>query len=146
MIASLVTRFWRELTILVLAGVCYLLYTRPQAPCPTSVAKETQKEEVVEEEQIKTVTVVVTKPDGTKTEKTTKTENNTKVSEKQSDKIKVVTESKTRYEVSVGAPVSKGYQDFRLGVGARIGDLPLFGTVDYRIKSKEVMVGLKLEF
>jgi Zn-dependent membrane protease YugP len=144
MVAALFARFWRELTIVVLTGACYILYTRPAAPCPT--ASEKVAEEIVEEENVQTVTVVVTKPDGTKTEKTTKTEKNTKVSEKVSDKVKVGAVTKTRYEVSVAAPVGEEYQDVRVGVGARIGDLPLFGTVDYRIKSKEVMVGLRLEF
>jgi len=128
-------KWWREYTIAGLLAVVvggYKLWPEA-APC------DTQVQVVKEKEQLKqTVTTVTKKPDGTVEEKTVQTEKDTKVSSQTADK-------KSRY--SVGAYVNTADRgDYRVDVGARLGDLPAFGVVGYEFNDKTVYAGVRLEF
>lgn len=144
-------RFWRETLICILAAVCYYIYNISPQSCPTPstiAAQETQQKE----EKIQTVTTTTKKPDGTVVKKVVTTEKKTKVEEKSSDKQTVPpvlgAASLTRYDVHVSRPFSFDSEstDYQVGVGARIGNLPVFGTIDYRYKTRELFMGARVEW
>jgi hypothetical protein len=145
-------RFWRELLILVLSAVTYVLYTRPDQVCPTAITvagahTDEKVEEIATEQKVTTITV---KPDGTKEKKIVETKKDTKVSQVVADKkdVSVVTSPISRYDLHVATPVSawKDWKDYQVGIGVRLGDLPAFGTLDYRFRDRAIIVGLRMEF
>ncbi len=133
-------RFWREVLILVLAGTCYLLYSIRGGPdCPPVAPTVTEK--VVIEQKVTTVT---TKPDGTKIEKTVETEKKTKEKSKPSDKVvEAAAARQSKYDIHF---THDGKSFHSIGVGARLGDLPAFGTLDYEIPTRSVLIGVRAEF
>lgn len=145
-------RFWREFLILALSAACYVLYNNANTDLPPPVVTTTDHQLKEKEEKIQTVTTITKKPDGTITKKTVTTEKKTKVSQKESDKqvvpLPIGAASLTRYDVHVSRPFSFDgtSTDYQIGVGARIGNLPVFGTVDYRWKTRELFVGVRLEW
>lgn len=137
----LVLKFWRELLILALSAACYFIYhTRTSDPCPP--VPELIQEKTETKQIVKTVT---TKPDGTKEEKTVKTVKVVKEKTKTADKSNVGGRPLSRYDVHASfRPGHTGV--YSVGVGARLGNLPAFGTTDYEIYSKTFLLGLRVEF
>lgn len=145
----MILRYWREVAILILAAACYLLYTKKPLKCPTVVA-DTKVVKVETVDTVQKVVVITVKPDGTKTEKTVTTEKQTQTKEKEKvHEIAVpvaVEKPLTRYDIHLTRPVSDDPYDYQVGVGARLGDLPVFGTADYRWKTREILLGVRVEW
>lgn len=161
---TLLKRFWREITIAILAVISYFALTKQPE------IKEVVKVEYVDRIVEKIVTVekvvfkdkkqrtTIEKPDGTKItteiDQTTKTEENNIVSEKEKEerkKVEIITEkqSKSRYNLGISA---KLYPDTEYSAGAymRLGDLPIMiGPVLYVRTGESVQIsyglGLQVE-
>lgn len=142
---------WREVIIAILSIVCFYLYNKKPLMCPTLVADK-QVEKVEQIEKTQKVVTVTTRPDGTKTVKTVTTEKQTQIQEREQvrETVAVVKQDLTRYDVHMARPISygtsNGEYDYQIGVGARIGNLPAFITVDYRWYTKELMAGVRIEW
>lgn len=123
------------IAVLALFAGYFYISNRLRPPCPPqspAVVQEIKKEQKI--------TTTVTKPNGTTTIKVVET-----VKEIQTEKIPVAGDTKSRYDIHASAdPWDRS--DVTVGVGARIGDLPAFGTVDYRVKDRSVLVGVRIEF
>lgn len=163
-IVTFIKNRWREITIVVLAAISYFALSRK--PEIKEVVKIEYVDRIVEKEVIVEKVVVkdkkkrttVEKPDGTKItteiDESTKTDENTIVSETEKEerkKVEVITEnnSKSRYNLGISA---KLYPDTEYSAGAymRLGDLPLMiGPVIYVRTGESVQVsygiGIQLE-
>lgn len=161
---SLLKRFWREITIAILAVVSYFALSRK--PEIKEVVKVEYVDRVVEKEVIVEKVVIkdkkqrttVEKPDGTKivteVDESTKSEENNVVNEREREehkKVEIITEkhSKSRYNLGISA---KLYPDTEYSAGAymRLGDLPLMiGPVLYVRAGESVQIsygiGLQIE-
>lgn len=171
----IVKKFWRELSILTLATLLIICYFTRQ---PTSKLEEireklTESEMVVyklerdlekrlhtEDDEVRIITEIITKPDGTKIEKEEKVEKRAKVFEEISDKEKVsderivikevekivvkkVENSGSKYSVGVYHPVALDYDKRRLefDFGAQVGGFPVELVVGSRPYQGEWFIG-----
>jgi hypothetical protein len=123
---------------LLLTTACYYyLYTTYAKPCPVAES-QVLVQEVVKNQ---TVTTTRTKPDGSTTVKVVETVKEIKT---QQETAQVPTQL-SRYDVHAAVnPADRS--DYQVGVGARLGNLPAFGTVDYRPKFNTWLLGVRVEF
>lgn len=155
---TLLRRFWREITIAILAIVSYFALSRKPE------IKEVTKIEYVDRVVEKIVTVekevvrdkkrrtTIQKPDGTKV--VTETEENTKVKESKEETTKEteqkVTQSETKTETKHSYNLNldvKMYPEteYSLSLKMRLGDLPLLiGPTVYVGETKHFQVGVGL--
>lgn len=155
---------WREIIIVVLAVISYFALSRK--PEIKEITKVEYVDRIVEKEIIVEKIVVkdkkkrttVEKPDGTKItteiDESTKTDENTIVSETEKEerkKVEIITEkqSKSRYNLGISA---KLYPDTEYSAGAymRLGDLPItIGPVLYVRTGESIQfsygVGIQIE-
>lgn len=142
-------KYYRELLIVVLVASLYFTYNKYTEVSSTNNELTTKLANVNTDIQI-VEKIVEIRPDGTKivTEKETKdksTETVAESSEKTETETKIA--SKSRYSLEVLHPVNAfDANKIQIGVGARIGDLPAFGTVHYNFENKDILLGIRLEF
>lgn len=133
-------KFWREITIVVLLLIIYLLgkYRPSHKPCEPEikvVEKVVFKDKVVYKDRVVYRDRVITKPDGTRIEESTRTEEKTREKERKEEKrTEVVVHSKPSKHISLGIdPLSKLRDDeykMLLGGGLRLGNTPFFLVIN----------------
>jgi len=132
-----ILRFWREILIVSLAGICYYIYSQPGIVCPPPVTL-TDTKYITKREKVHTR---VTEPDGRIVEKTVE----------HSDEAATITKNEVPKPVpkskwSVGASydiAAKGYQG---DVGYRLGQSPISVTGGYRYPDNSVLVGVRVDW
>lgn len=145
---------WKVLLVAALfaflgARIDYLLFrnsARVSVDCPKPIQSSTQ---LVEQKQsAKHVQDITTtqrvKPDGVTTT-TTHTVVTDTIEKTKSNEISSTGVVKSRYQVDVTTNPFE-YKNAKIGIGARLGNLPVFGVGEYEIKDNTVRVGLRLEF
>lgn len=135
--------WWRELTIAILAILLYFSWHTGN----NSETEVKQLTELITQYRQKltdtrtTTTVVTKRPDGTTETKTIVQEKKTQEKSKITDKRDVTkTVTKDRYRITVYKNLFE--QDYKVGLGARLGDTPLSAEVLGSSKDKSVSVGL----
>jgi hypothetical protein len=136
---SILLRFWREgiiLSLLCVVGVGYYLWPVPPN-CPAPETKIVTQVHTVTETK-----TVVQKPDGTVITKVSDTHEDEK--SKTDEKPSYTPPILSRYTLGVSVP-PLDYKNVNVQIGARLGDLPVFGTASYEIGSHTATVGLMVE-
>lgn len=160
----LALKWWKEIVMLGLAAAAalfYWLYTSEveqnaaAATYSASLEEALQKSEQSTTETVKVTHKVITRPDGTKEVVEEKVNVKAKVSKKSSDKktvtevAKATTPDKSRYLVGVLVPNTFAQPDWKhpeIQLGARLGNSPAFGIVQYRLDNREISLGVQVEF
>ncbi len=149
---QLLVKNWRVyvliFAVLLGAGADHCLFGRETAGSGGVVAGTIhQTESSVQHVRVKTTTTEVVRPNGTvdkTTVVTSDTHTNTDVHE--SEHVSVVpTGTKSKYAVDVTTDPFD-IHNAKIGVGARLGDLPAFGVLEYEIKDKTVRAGVRVEW
>ncbi len=81
--------------------------------------------------------------------KVIETQKNTQVEAKSADKIIEKQEAAVGYlpQYSIGAAVNpRDRRDFQVGGAVRVGGLPVWGTVEWRHRDHETLLGIRLDF
>lgn len=131
-------RFWREILIVCLAGICYHIYSQPEIICsPPVTLTDTKYITKREKEYIR-----VTEPSGRVIEKTVEHSNEAATVIKSKVPAPIIN-PKPKWSVGTAYDIqTKTYQG---DVGYRFGNTPISGTLGYR-SDNSVLVGVRLDW
>lgn len=171
LVKTCVMRYWREVTIVILLIVATLQHETKPVELPAVTETKIQYVDRVKTET-KTVYVdrIVKVKDQSKTTTTTKQPDGTIITQVVAANVDTSDESQeegtvdeqeetheqtsdkysptvdlSRYSADVSTN-PKDWKDAKLGIGARISDLPVFGELEYEIKDKIARLGFRAEF
>lgn len=149
---------WREILIIILSATTYYFYTSKMKPLATEVTHVVVQEETLSKKhQVKQV-VIVTKPDGTKTQTTTVTTDKEITKEKSTvaDKTTTVTVTPNLSKWSLGITYDLptnldtwrqfDYKIPNVEVARRLGSSDLWVLGTYSFKDGAVALGLRIDF
>lgn len=149
-------KFWRELTILLLAIFAYLQYSKEPRIVETTkieyVDRVVEKVVTVEKEVVKDKKkrTTVQKPDGTKV--VTETEENTKIAENKNENT--ITQEQTINQTETKIEINSSYNlgisvklypetEYAASLYIRLGNSPLMiGPIIYVRETKSIQIGL----
>lgn len=129
----------------------HLTHTTVSEPCVTKAISEvTSAKTSMDTKSIQQKMVqIVKEPDGTQITTTTNTAENDHAQEVDKVETKTETESNpyspARYSFDLTTrPLD--YKDIKIGAGARLGNLPVFGVIEYETRDHTARIGLRGEF
>lgn len=133
-------RFWREILIVCLAGICYHIYSQPEIVCPPPVTLTDTKYITKREKEY----IRVTEPSGRVIEKTVEHSNEAATVIKSVVPITPAVTPKSKW--SIGAEYDPKAKNYQGDVGYRLGNSPISGTVGYRYPDNAVLIGVRVDW